>query len=79
VIDEKERTRNADFYTQNNQAVDKPCDQKWLNTCDLTFTVADKPVSGLRHTFTKKCFITSLSPCITYAGPLPPAAAPRGK
>ena len=79
VLEEKESAREAGFYTQKNMVVDKPCDQKWLNTCDISFTVADKNISGLRLTLNKKCLITSLSPCITWNGPLPPAAAPRGK
>jgi hypothetical protein len=79
VLAEKENVREPGFYKLQNQAVDKGCDTKWLNGCDLSFTVADKNVSGLRKTFDKKCFITSLSPCITWDGPLPPSAAPRGK
>lgn len=78
VLAEKESARDAGFYKTEFWTVDKPCDTKWLNTCDLTFTVADRNVSGLRKTFERKCQITSLSPCISYSGPLPPAAAPRG-
>jgi hypothetical protein len=77
VLAEKERRRDDAFYTQQYQSVDKPCDSKWLNTCELTFNVADRPVSGLRLTLQKKCFIESLSPCITYTGPKPASAAPR--
>lgn len=78
VIAEKERARDAGFYKLEYVQVDKACDTKWLNTCDISFTVADKPVSGLRLTLEKKCFIDQLSPCLSYSGPLPPSAAPRG-
>jgi hypothetical protein len=79
VLAEKERTRDAGFYNLTYMQVDKPCDTRWLNTCDITFTVADRPVSGLRLTLQKKCFIESLSPCITYTGPKPGSAAPKGR
>ncbi|MFN8397369.1 MAG: hypothetical protein U0176_22290 [Bacteroidia bacterium] len=78
VIAEKEGPRQPGFYQLETIAVDKACDNKWLNTCDISFTVADKPVSGLRLTLQKKCFIDQLSPCLSYSGPLPPSAAPRG-
>lgn len=79
VLAEKENVRDAGFFTQKYITVDKTCDSKWLTSCDLSFTVADKNISGLRLTFNKQCNLTSLSPCLTWTGPMPPAAAPRGK
>ncbi|HEX2898469.1 MAG TPA: hypothetical protein VHS96_02005 [Bacteroidia bacterium] len=79
VLETKERARDAGFYKLQNLAVDKPCDQKWLNTCDLTFTVADKNITGLRLNFNKKCFVDDLSPCVSFTGPMPPSAAPKGR
>lgn len=79
VLAEKENARDPGFYSLKHMGVDKPCDNKWLNTCDLSFTVTDQNVSGLRLMLHKKCFIESLSPCVSYDGPMPPSAAPRGK
>lgn len=78
VLEEKESARQRGFYDNTNYVIDRKCDDKWLTTCDLSFTVADKPVSGLRLTFQKKCYIdNTLSPCVTWNGPLPPSA-PKG-
>jgi hypothetical protein len=79
VLNEKENRRTPEFLKTAYYEIDKKCDDKWLGTCELSFTVADKNVSGLRVTLERKCQIASLSPCIQWGGPLPPAAAPRGK
>jgi hypothetical protein len=79
VLAEKENRRTAAFLATQYYEIDKKCDDKWLTSCDLTFTVADKPVSGLRLTFNRKCNINSFSPCINWGGPLPSSPAPRGK
>ncbi len=78
VLEEKESRRSTEFLKTPFYTIDTKCDDKWLSTCDVSFTVADKPVSGLRKTFEKKCQLATLSPCISWDGPLPPSAAPRG-
>lgn len=78
VLEEKENRRSTEFLKTAYYVIDTKCDDKWLSTCDVSFTVADKPVSGLRKTFDKKCQLVTLSPCISWDGPLPPSAAPRG-
>jgi PBP1b-binding outer membrane lipoprotein LpoB len=79
VLEEKENRRTNDFYNTMGYEVDRKADDKWLGKCELSFTVADKPVSGLRLAFTRKCMINSFSPAISWNGPLPSSPAPRGK
>ena len=79
VLVEKENARAADFNANGYMVIDEKCDSKWLTQCEMSFTVANKNVSGLRLGLEKKCMLNTMSPCITYDGPLPPAAAPRGK
>lgn len=78
VLAEKENVRGENFST-TNMSIDQPCDDKWLKKCDINFTVTNTNVSGLRLNIQKACFLNTLSPCVTYTGPKPPAAAPRGK
>ncbi|MFM2376723.1 MAG: hypothetical protein RLZZ165_1820 [Bacteroidota bacterium] len=77
VLEEKEKARDPNALRRNYQVVNEECDQKWLRVCELSFTVAGQDISGLRLTLNQKCNVISLSPCITYDGPLPPAAPPR--
>lgn len=79
VLNEKEGRRGPDFLNNANYEIDKKCDDKWLGTCELSFTVTDKNISGLHATLERKCFINSMSPCINWGGPLPSSAAPRSK
>jgi hypothetical protein len=78
VLDEKENRRTPEFLNTQYYEIDKKCDDKWLNGCELSFTVADKNISGLRLTLTRKCHINSFSPCINWGGPLPSSPSPRG-
>jgi hypothetical protein len=79
VIDEKENRRTAEFLSTAYYVIDKKCDDKWLTACDLSFTIADKPISGLRLTLNRKCMLNNtFSPCVSWDGPLPPMSAPRG-
>lgn len=77
VLEEKENRRTPEFLATQYYEIDKKCDDKWLNGCELSFTVADKNISGLRLSLSRKCHINSFSPCIQWGGPLPSAAAPR--
>lgn len=69
---EKEVPRPASFYNIANQPVDKACDDRWLQTCELTFEVVDKGIDSLQISIHRPCFVTSHSPCVHYAGPMPP-------
>ncbi len=79
VLAEKENARSNSFKATTTMVIDEKCDSKWLNKCDISFTVKDNNVSGLRLNLKKKCMLTTLSPCISYDGPLPSSAAPRGR
>ena len=71
-VGEKENARTADFYQQAYREVDKPCDNDWLEQCDLSFAVADKAIENLSFTMHRSCFVPGFSPCISYSGPWPP-------
>jgi hypothetical protein len=72
ALSEKELPRRAAFYNIVNQPVDKACDDRWLQTCELTFEVVDKGIDSLKISIHQACFVSSHSPCVHYSGPLPP-------
>lgn len=54
-------------------AVDANCYAKWLEECDLTFSVNEKGEVGanLDILLYEKCFIEGFDPCSRYVGPKP--------
>ena len=76
VIAQKE---SADMVPKSSEYihVDTECYNKWMATCDLSFRLADREISGLSLNLHQACFTNSYSTCVQWDGPMPPSAPRR--
>ena len=74
-IVEASKTQSLKFPSDPYQSVDTACMKNQLSACDYSFTIKNKNISNILITYHHHCAWTT--PCVSYHGPLPPAAAPE--
>lgn len=64
--DEKQLTANTSLH------YGEECQAEWILQCDASFVISGKDLTLDTLRYHERCFVSYLSPCIRYTGPMPP-------